>query len=91
MSARTEMITAVRKLQDIATETKTLVDVDRLYLIAAQLTIAQCSNQGVKLTDRYPPTDEHVQGIFAEHFAFLVEHSIDILNLEKEENGTKTR
>lgn len=76
------MIEAIKKIQNKATETGLQVDTNRLYHIAAQLTVAQCSNGNFYLSSGMS-ADEQVQRIFANHFVFLVNHSIDLIGLEK--------
>jgi hypothetical protein len=75
-NAQDLMIEAIKALQDKATESKREIDVERLYHIAAQLTIAQCNGR----ERDWMTTDTYVQSVFAQHFTFLVKHSIDLID-----------
>jgi hypothetical protein len=72
------MLEAVKKINLKMRESQRAVDIARLYHIAAQLTIATSTKEP---RSGYSSSKDQ-QDLFANHFVFLVDHAIDLIDLE---------
>jgi hypothetical protein len=79
LTAREIMLTSIKKMKVKSIESGKAIDIDRLYHIAAQLTIATCSKE---FPAGYNTSGEDQQELFAKHFSFLIDHAIDLIDLE---------
>lgn len=78
VNARDVMLDAYKELLEVTNKLGLPADIGQLYSIAGVLTQAQMS-QGQGTIVSY--TDKGVQLVFAHHFAFMVKHSIDLIDL----------